>query len=348
MIRVIQWATGTVGRHAVRAVLEQPELKLVGAYVYSEDKAGRDVGEICGVAPTGVIATADRAAILGLDADCVLYMPQGEGDPKTAIADICAILASGKNVVSTALTALIYPISLGQAVADAIGAACQAGGVSFHGTGIEPGWGSEVLPLAMSPLFRRIDSLLVQEILDYSTYPSTMMLFDGMGFGRPPQHVGRTPIPLHQSGAFGAPLLMLADAFGAPIDEMFYECELALAETPFDVAAGRVETGTVSGKRYSYTAVVKGRPALKVEHVTRLGEHTAPHWPQGRGWHVTVKGSPNMTLKSTIAPDGGDENDEACLGTAMHAVHAIAPVCAAEPGIRTFLDLPTIIGRHIL
>ncbi len=348
MKRVIQWATGTVGRHAVRAVMEQPELDLVGAYVYSADKAGRDIGEICGIGATGVTATNDREAILAMDADCVLYMPQGEGNPQGAIEDICAILASGKNVVSTALTALIYPISMGQEVVDALSGACARGGVSFHGTGIEPGWGSEVLPMAMSPLFRKIDTLLVQEILDYSTYPSAMMLFDGMGFGMPPEPHGRIPIPPHQSGAFGAPLLMLADAFGATIDEMYYECELAVAEEAFDVAAGRIEKGTVSGKRYSYTAVVKGRPALKVEHVTRLGEDTAPHWPQGRGWHVTIKGNPSMTLKSVIAPDGGDENDEGCLGTAMHAVHAIAPVCAAEPGIRTFLDLPTIVGRNIL
>lgn len=348
MLRVIQWATGTVGRHAVRALMDYPGLELVGAYVYSADKNGRDLGEICGLGATGVIATSDRAAILAMDADCVLYMPQGEGDPQTAIADICAILASGKNVVSTALTALIYPISLGQGVVDALTAACKQGGVTFHGTGIEPGWGSEVLPLAMSPLFRKIDSLLVQEILDYSTYPSAMMLFDGMGFGKTPEPVGRVPIPLHQSGAFGAPLLMLADAFGATIDEMYYECELAVAETAFDVTAGRIEAGTVAGKRYSYTAVVKGRPAMKVEHVTRLGEHVAPHWPQGRGWHVTIKGNPSMTLRSTIAPDGGDENDEACLATAMHAIHSVAPVCAAEPGIRTFLDLPTIVGRNVL
>ena len=348
MVRIIQWATGTVGRHAVRAVIEQPELKLVGAYVYSTDKAGQDIGAICGTGPAGVFATSDRAAILAMDADCVLYMPQGEGDPQSAIADICAILASGKNVVSTALTALIYPISMGQVVVDALSAACAQGGVSFHGTGIEPGWGSEVLPLAMSPLFRKIDTLRVQEIMDYATYPSAQMLFDGMGFGQAPQPVGRVPVPLHQSGAFGAPLLMLADAFGATIDEMYYECELAVAEAAFDVAAGRIEQGTVSGKRYSYTAVVKGRQALKVEHVTRLGAHTAPHWPVGRGWHVTIRGNPNMELKSTIAPFGGDDNDEACLGTAMHAVHAVIPVCKAEPGIRTFLDLPTIIGRHIL
>ena len=127
MVRVIQWATGTVGRHAVRAMIDQPDLELVGAYVYSTEKHGRDIGDICGITATGIIATSDRDAILAMDADCVLYMPQGEGNPKAAIADICAILASGKNVVSTALTALIYPISLGQEVVDAITAACKQG-----------------------------------------------------------------------------------------------------------------------------------------------------------------------------------------------------------------------------
>jgi hypothetical protein len=63
---------------------------------------------------------------------------------------------------------------------------------------------------------------------------------------------------------------------------------------------------------------------------------------------VAVEGTPSMVLESRIAVHGEDENDQGCLGTAMHAVHAIAPVCAAEPGIRTFLDLPMITGRHVL
>ena len=64
VIRVIQWATGSVGRHAVRAVHAHPDLELVGAYVYSADKAGRDVGDICDIGPIGVTATGDRDAIL--------------------------------------------------------------------------------------------------------------------------------------------------------------------------------------------------------------------------------------------------------------------------------------------
>ena len=153
MIRVIQWATGSVGRHAVRAVHAHPDLELVAAYVYSADKAGRDVGDICDVGPIGVTARGDRDAILDLDADCVLYMPQGEMNPTGALDDICALLASGTNVVSTAVTAFIYPRSCGPEVVDRLEAACAQGRTSFHGTGIEPGWAAEVLPLTMSGLF---------------------------------------------------------------------------------------------------------------------------------------------------------------------------------------------------
>src|SRR6478752_2567295 len=135
MIRVVQWATGLVGRHAAAAVVDHPDLELVGAYVYNDDKAGRDVGDICGFAPTGVIATRDRGEILALAADCVLYMAQGDANTPPAIDDICALLASGKNVVSTAVTPLIWPQAMGPGVVDRIQAACTERGTSFHATG---------------------------------------------------------------------------------------------------------------------------------------------------------------------------------------------------------------------
>jgi hypothetical protein len=348
MVRVIQWATGTVGRHAVEAMQALPGFEIVGAYVYSEDKVGRDLGAICGLSPIGVKATGDKAEILAMPADCVLYAPQGEGDPAGAIDDICALLASGKNVVSTALTVLIYPKAAGPEVQGRLEAACREGGTSFHGTGIEPGWACEVLPLAMSPLFRRIDSLLVQEILDYSSYPSAKMLFEGMGFGQPMQANQRIPMPASAGTAFHAPLVMVADAMGAAIDEVIYECEFAAAEKAFDITAGRIEAGTVAGKRYSFAAMIGGRPALKIEHVTRLSPEVGRDWPVGRGWHVRIEGSPSMILETRIGIHGEDENDQACQATALHAVHAIPLVCAAQPGVRTFLDLPMIVGRHVL
>ncbi len=348
MIRVVQWATGTVGKHAATAVHRHRDCELVGAYVYSPTKAGRDIGDICGIGPIGVIATADPEEIVALDADCVLYMAQGEGNPTGALDDICQLLESGKNVISTAVTAFIYPRSAGEEVVERLEAACARGGTSFHGTGIEPGWAAEVLPLTMSGLFSRIDALLVQELLDYSSYGSAPMLFDIMGFGKRPDE----PVPMGDPAAlrptFGAPLMLLADGLGAEIEDFEFHREVAVTDRDIEVKAGRVAAGTVAAQRFGFSAVIGGRRALTVEHITRLGDDQAPHWPTGRGWKVTVEGSPSMVLESRIATHGEDETDQGCLGTAMHAVHAIGPVCAATPGIRTFLDLPTIIGRHVL
>lgn len=348
MLRVIQWATGSVGKHAVRAIAEHPDLELVGGYVYSSDKAGCDIGEICGIGSCGVTATSDRADILALDADCVLYMPQGEMNPMGALDDVCALLASGKNVVSTAVTALIYPASMGAQVVDRLEAACAEGNSSFHATGIEPGWAAEVLPLTMSGLFQHIDSLVVQELLDYSTYDSADMLFDIMGFGQAPDAPVPLADPVLAGSTFKASLMLVADGLGAVIEDFTYDRRVAVAAKPFDVKAGRIEAGTVSAQRFSCCAIIAGRPALTIEHITRLSDDEAPDWPRGRGWKVTVEGAPSMVLESRIATHGEDETDQGCLGTAMHAVHAIAPVCAAAPGIRTFLDLPTIVGRGVL
>src|SRR5437868_9747548 len=95
VIKVIQWATGGVGKAAIEGVLAHPDLELVGCWVHSADKDGRDVGEICGGAPIGVLATAHKDAILALDADCVVYSPV-LADPR----DVAALLESGKNVVT--------------------------------------------------------------------------------------------------------------------------------------------------------------------------------------------------------------------------------------------------------
>lgn len=348
MLRIVQWATGAVGRHAVAAIHEHPDLQLVGAYVYSDAKAGRDVGEICGIGAIGVTATRDADQIAALDADCVLYMPQGEMNPMGAVDDICTMLASGKNVVSTAVTGLIYPHSLGRRVVEKLDNACTQGRSSFHATGVEPGWAAEVLPLTMSALFQRVDSLLVQELMDYSTYDSAEMMFEIMGFGKRPD----VPVPMADPAlagvTFRAPLMLLAEGLGAAIDDFAFDRQVAVADTAFDIKAGRIEAGTVSAQRFSYAAIIGGRRALTVEHITRLRDDQAPDWPTGRGWKVTVEGRPSMVLESKIATHGEDETDQGCLGTAMHAVHAIAPVCAAAPGIRTFLDLPMITGRHVL
>src|SRR3954454_10737925 len=93
--RVIQWATGGVGRAAIEGVLAHPDLELVGCWVHSEAKDGQDAATLVGREPIGVTATRDVEALLATDADCVVYSP--------FMADagvVTRILESGKNVVT--------------------------------------------------------------------------------------------------------------------------------------------------------------------------------------------------------------------------------------------------------
>ena len=94
--KVAVWATGGVGRFAIRTVVDRPTLELVGAWVHSVYKDGADVGTLAGIAPVGVRASRDEAVVLDGDADCVVYAAPAGSRPKEALADLCRILAAGK------------------------------------------------------------------------------------------------------------------------------------------------------------------------------------------------------------------------------------------------------------
>ena len=118
-LRVVQWATGNIGTRSLRAVIEHPDLELVGLYVYSPDKVGVDAGELCGLGPTGVLATTDIDEVLALDADCVLYMPRA-----TDIDQVCRLLESGADVVTTRGD-FHHPGSMDPATRERVEAACR-------------------------------------------------------------------------------------------------------------------------------------------------------------------------------------------------------------------------------
>ena len=130
--RVIQWATGAQGVESIRAIHERPDLELVGGWVHTPEKDGRDLGELAGIGPIGVTATRDVDALLALGADCVAYMPRN-----TSLDEVCAILASGCNVVTTAF--LFYPRALPADDLARLLDACRARWIVDPRHGPEPG-----------------------------------------------------------------------------------------------------------------------------------------------------------------------------------------------------------------
>ena len=351
MHKVIQWATGHVGIHALRAIAQHPDLQLVGLWVSSEAKAGRDAGEICGIGPTGVIATRDAEALIGTPADCVSYMAATDYRPGDAIDDMCRILASGKNLITTSFVPLINPWQVIPEFARQIEAACQQGRSSFFCSGIDPGFSPDALPILLSSLSERIESVRAQEIFNYATYDQPQTLFEVMGFGKPPGTMVPLLIPGALTMAWGPSVRMVAEALGVELEEIRQHYEQVVAPDSFEISCGRIERGTVAALRFEVSGMVGGQPVITVEHVTRLRDDLAPHWPHGVGpgtYRVTIEGMPSMRCDLQIGFASADHNIDGCVASAMRVVNAIPAVCAAAPGLKTWLDLPMYGGRRAL
>ncbi|WP_336971183.1 hypothetical protein [Sphingobium aromaticiconvertens] len=342
--KVINWATGHTGKMVVRATAERPDYEIVGAFTYNPDKAGCDVGEIAGIEPIGVAATNDRQAILDKAADCVLFLAGAENDVPGSIADICALLASGKSVITTAAN-FIYPKSLGADVETAIAQACMAGGSTFHGLGIMPGFLAESVPLYLARLSRRIDRLVASETLAYDKYPSAYQMFDLMGFGYAPDDptpafanvelVGET---WRHSG------MLMAEVLGLPIDRIENFRHVVVTDQDLHVAAGTIKAGTVGAMNFGVRVISEGRERIRLQHFTRMAPDLAPEWPQGHGWIIDLEGEPTISTRIEIGSHSIMPTDDACMATAMHAVHAVPYVIAAKPGIMLLTDAPPIAG----
>jgi hypothetical protein len=344
-LRVIQWATGGVGRAAIEGILDHPELELVGCWVHSKEKDGVDVGALIGRAPIGVKATRDVDALLALPADCVLYSPI-IGNPSL----VARLLASGKNVVTP--LGWFYPFA-SRGVAE-LEAACRAGGVSLHGTGIHPGGITERFPLVISALSRAITHVRAEEWSDIRSYGAPNVIGDVMGFGRTPEQAKAGPMLQLLGAGFLQSVDMLAAGLGFALDpERRALQELAVATRPIPSPIGPIPPGRVAAQRFTWQGTVRGEPVVTARVNWLMGEeHLDPAWSFGEGrerFEVEISGDPRvLTSFHGLHPESvaaGLVRNPGIVATAQHCVNAIPAVCAAEPGIRTYLDLPAYHGR---
>ena len=344
-LRVIQWATGGVGKAAVEAVLNHPELELVGCWVHSADKNGRDVGEIVGREPLGVSTSSSKDDVLAVDADCVVYAPLIPDDD-----EVKAILRSGKNVVTP--VGWVYPDRTDPQV-QAIEQACREGGVTLHGSGLHPGGITEKFPLMISGLSTAITNVRAEEFSDIRTYNAPDVVHHIMGFGMTPEQAAQSPMASLLEGGFKASVWMVADYLGFRDPTFASTEEVAVATAPIDAGFMMIEPGTVAARRFRWQALVDGEPVITAAVNWLMGEeHLDPAWSfgeRGERFEIQVTGDPDIALiVKGLQPDSvaeGLRKNPGVAATGNHCVHAIPHVCAAEAGIKTYLDLPMIAGR---
>lgn len=344
-IKVIQWATGTVGVHAVPAIVAHPQLELAGLWVHADAKAGRDAGELCGGPPVGVLATQDADALLAVDAQAVCYTANSDLRPGGVLDDICRMLESGLNVVNTSFVPLLYPTAAGDGVHDRLQAACEAGASSFYTSGIDPGFGNAGITVHALALCKEVRQVRMMEIVNYATWDNPFTMFEIMGFGKREASESLLLSPGSMALAWGPVIELVAAAIGLELDEIVERHEVIRADEDVEIASGTVAAGTISGMRFEIVGVAGGAERIVVEHVTRLRDEDAPDWPQGQGYRIDVTGEPNVHLELALSSDRGDHNHAGCLATAMHVINAIPHVVAADPGVLTVLDLPVYSAR---
>lgn len=343
-LKVVQWATGGLGVAAIRGMAEHPDLELVGCWVHSQAKAGLDAGEIAGIGPVGVIATNSIDDILALDADAVVYAPL-IADPD----EVAALLRSGKNVVTP--VGWVYP---GERSAAPMREAALAGGVTLHGTGIAPGGISEKFPLLFSAMSTGVTFVRAEEFSDLRTYGAPDVLRHVMGFGGAPADAMSGPMQKILDSGFIQAVRMVVDQMGFAADPRIRATqEVAVATAAIDSPIGVIEPGQVAARRFHWEAMVGEEVVVRVTVNWFMGhENFNPPWsfgPAGERYEMEVEGNPDFQVvikgfqPETV--EQGLESNNGVVATAAHCVNSVPAVCAAPPGIATYLDLPLVSGK---
>ncbi|HEY6624773.1 MAG TPA: hypothetical protein VIX85_13115 [Acidimicrobiales bacterium] len=345
--RILQWGTGNVGRRALRAILDHPELELVGLHAFGREKQGVDAGTLADRAPVGVLATADLEALLALDADCVSYMPT-----EIDYDIVKRFLQSGVNVVTTGdyLTGTNQSVGFVPSLEDA----AHKGGATFLGTGFEPGF-VNVLAGFLTGACRLVRDITVTETLDCTTYPVPEAWHD-MGFG---EVAAERFSPIAASPdlpglAYFDTLDLIANMLELELDTKEGFLERAVATRDIDLGWMRFPKGTVAGQRRTYRGQAKGRPIVTLAICwTMSDDGLDPQWSGPEGFRIEIEGEPRVdaTVRFVLPTTPGlseepDVMSVLMVGTAMAAVHAIPFVCRADPGVITPTDLPIYGARH--
>jgi hypothetical protein len=355
-IRVAQIGTGNVGNHALTQLIIDPQFELTGVWVSSAAKAGKDASELAGLTdvsgPTGVIASDDLDEVLAAKPDCVVYTAMADNRLPEALEDYRRILAAGINMVGSGPVFLQYPWQvLPEELIAPIEEATRTGGSSLFVGGIDPGFANDLLPLALAGTCQRIEQIRCMEIIDYATYDSPTVMFDVMGFGKPLDDLPMLLQPGVLSLAWGSVVRQLAAGLGIELDEVTETYVREPAPEDFDIASGPIAEGTAAALRFEVRGMRDGKVAVVLEHVTRLREDLCPDWPQpaqpGGSYRVEITGEPTYALDLCQSSPNGDHNRAGLVATAARIVNAIPAVVAAEPGIRTTLDLPLSTGKGL-
>jgi len=337
--RVAQWATGRIGTASLRELIRSPQFELVGVYVHSAAKEGKDAGELCGLPPTGVKATRDIEAIIAAKPDAVVAVQDGVN-----LDDVCRFLEAGINI-ATSRTDFLDPEHMDPEVRRRTEAACAKGNSSIHASGSSPGFSSEALPLVATSMSRSMELMTVDEFADIPLSCPDVQVTGGMGFGSPVTGVFDPGLLHHHAHGFIQSVNVIAKGLGIKLDDIKVFGEMAGAKERFLLPGGTpIEKGTLAAQRIT----IAGSRAGKNIILYRVNWYTTKSVDQDwdlrqNGWRLVIEGPTPIEINVTF-PVSAEKLSPAMAGiTAYRVVNAVPYIVEAPAGIRTSAELPAIV-----
>jgi hypothetical protein len=325
MINTVHVGIGPLGQKVLRYAVERGCFNIVGAVDPDPEKAGRDLGRLCGIEPLGITVRDNLAdAIKGQSVDVALVTTVSS---LVALESQVAELANAKlNIVSTC-EELFYPWKTNPQVAGRIDEICRRKGVACLGTGVNPGYLMDLLPTVLSGLCQSVRKVEVWRVQDASVRRIPFQQKIGAGLTLEQFEAKRKAGTIRHVG-LPESIDFIAERLGWRLDEKTESLELVIAESQIDTGYKPIAKGMACGVQQVGRGFAGGREVITLNFKAAVGE------PESYD-QVHIDGEPE--IKSRIA--GGVTGDVATCAIALNAVRSILQ---AGPGLKTMAQIPPI------
>jgi 4-hydroxy-tetrahydrodipicolinate reductase len=323
-IRVVSYGLGPIGIETARLVLKKSDLIIVGAVDIAKEMVGKDLGQVLGLEEDLGVKVTDRAGDLfrAVEADVVLHTAGSR--IRNIYPELEEIVLAGLDVISSS-EELLYPVSENADLARAVDRLAKKHKVTVLGTGVNPGFVMDALPLFLTGVCQDVQKVHVERYVDAGT--RRFPLQRKVGAGMTPEEF-REKIARKELGHVGLieSFYMIAQNLGMSLDTVNESIEPVISEKDVKTAYFSLKPGDVAGIKHTAEGIRGGEKIVTLDLRMFIGCED-PHDS------VRIAGNPAVNLRI----DGGIAGDQA---TAAVLVNYIPVVASAKPGLATVNTLP--------
>jgi hypothetical protein len=312
---------GSIGARMAEALHESGH-EIILAVDNDPGKVGRDLGLLWGGEEVGV--TISPSLEDGMREDCEVVLHSTSSRLETVYPQLMEILKAGCNVISTC-EELSYPFLRHPRLSKALDAVAKESGATVLGTGVNPGFLLDALPVFMTRTMKKVESLVATRIVDAGLRREPLQRKIGLGMSRHDFDERARAGKLGHVGLFESTAL-IATALGWRLDEIRQEICPVVADRNLSTQHVRIKAGEVSGLRQDAFGMA-GRTLITIHLEMSVG----PDEPRDA---IQIAGEPPVNLVITEGLHGD-------LATVGRAINHIDDVSEAPPGLTTVLGLPT-------